>query len=377
MHIVYLTSEYPKTGLNGGGIGSVVAFLGRQLVKRGHSISVVGINNMPEDSFENDNGVQVYRLARSTWKIGKFYDHTKRTLRKINKIAESEKVDIVEGSELNFAFFPKRTSYKKIIRLHGGHHFFAIELDKKPSLWKGFQEKKSFKKADGYIAVSDYVGSQTQKHLNLIFPYQTIHNSVDTEIFSPSDTSLVERNTLLFVGTVCEKKGVRQLVQAFPLIRKQIPSVKLKIVGRDWKKPDGSSYISYLKLFISPADEDAIIIVGPVPHAHISKLMEQTDVCVFPSHMESMPIAWLEALAMGKKVVASNIGPGKEAIIQNQTGILVNPFKPNEIANGAIKILKDENADAIGIAARKDVSIRFNVEKIIGENISYYMDIIY
>ena len=78
-----------------------------------------------------------------------------------------------------------------------------------------------------------------------------------------------------------------------------------------------------------------------------------------------------------KKVVASNIGPGKEAIIQNQTGILVNPFKPNEIANGAIKILKDENADAIGIAARKDVSIRFNVEKIIGENISYYMDIIY
>lgn len=372
MHIVYLTHEYPKKNMNGGGIGSFIQFLGRELTSKGVRVSVVGMNNIYEDEYENDNDVEVYRLAKSTWKFAKFYDNSRRILKKIKKLNNKNTVDIVEGSELNFAFFPNKTTYKKIIRLHGGHHFFAIELDKKPALWRGFQEKRSFKKADGFIAVSNYVGTQTQKYLNYNFDFTTIYNSVDTEKFRPTDKSKVDKNTLLFVGTVCEKKGIKQLVQAIPIIKKNIDTICLKIVGRDWKFPDGTFYIDYLKTFISEDVKNNIEIVGPVPHSEIATYIEESDVCVYPSHMEAMPIAWLEGLSMGKKVIASNIGPGREAIINNKTGVLIDPYSPEDIAEKVINMLSDNSYENMGIAARKDILVRFNVDKIVKENITFY-----
>lgn len=372
MHIVYLTHEYPKKDLNAGGIGSFVQFLARNLVKQNIRVSVIGINNESKDIVDFDGDISIYRLAKSNWKFGKFYDHTNRILSKINDLDKDESVNIVEGSELNFAFFPRTTSYKKIIRLHGGHHFFAIELNKTPALWRGYQERQSFRKADHYIAVSNYVGSQTQKYLKFYFDYKTIHNSVDTDKFSMSKPENIEKNTLLFVGTVCEKKGIRQLVQAMQFIQKEVPTIKLKIVGRDWKDKAGNSFTTYLKTYINEELKEAIEIVGPVPHTEVSSYIEKAHICVYPSHMEAMPIAWLEALAMGKTLVASDIGPGHEAVINGVTGLLVNPFDIKGLASSIVEVLNNKNFDIYGKAARENIISRFNVDSIIAKNIQYY-----
>ena len=289
---------------------------------------------------------------------------------------KEEPLDIVEGSELNFAFFPRITSYKKIIRLHGGHHFFANELDKKPAIWRSFQEKQSFKKADGYIAVSDYVGRQTQKYLHFKFNYSVIYNSVDTAKFHVADITKLQHNTLLFVGTVCEKKGIRQLVQAMPLIKKEIPSIKLKIVGRDLIDKNGKSYIAYLKSYIDSDLEENVQIIGSVPHSEIAKYIERAHLCVYPSHMEAMPIAWLEALSMGKTLIASDIGPGHETVINGVTGLLVNPFDIKGLASSIVEVLNNKNFDIYGKSAREDIISRFNVDRIIAKNIQYYNKIL-
>lgn len=63
----------------------------------------------------------------------------------------------------------------------------------------------------------------------------------------------------------------------------------------------------------------------------------KTDVCVYPSYMEAMPIAWLEGLAMEKKVVASKIGSGLELVKDNKTGLLINPYFPEDIAKKLFK----------------------------------------
>jgi glycosyltransferase involved in cell wall biosynthesis len=233
--------------MNSGGIGSFVQFLSRKLVKQGIKVSIVGLNNNNSYDEDHDLGVNIFRVPKSKWKFGKFYQHTKRILSKIEELSKIEKVDIVEGSELNFAFFPKKAAYKKVIRLHGGHHFFALELGEKNAFWRSYQERKSFSKADAYIAVSNYVGKQTQKYLKYNFPFRTIFNSVNTDKFKPDFDAKVEENSLLFVGTICEKKGIKQLIQAIPIIKKQIPNIQLNIVGRDWKFKDGSSYIEYLQ----------------------------------------------------------------------------------------------------------------------------------
>ncbi len=377
MHIVYLTHEYPKKDLNAGGIGSFVQFLARNLVKQNIRVSVIGINNESKDIVDVDGDISIYRLAKSNWKFGKFYDHTNRILSKINDLDKDESVNIVEGSELNFAFFPRTTSYKKIIRLHGGHHFFAIELNIKPAFWRSFQEKKSFKKAEGYIAVSDYVGRQTQKYLDFYFDYTTIYNSVDTDKFSMSNLASVEENTLLFVGTVCEKKGVRQLVQAMPLIKKEIPSIKLKIVGRDLIDKNGKSFTEYLKTYINNDLKNNIEILGPVPHVDIPNYIAKTHICVFPSHMESFVLVLLEALIMGKVVLAASIEPFKEIKGKEPIFEFVNEITPENISKKVIELLNSNNETLkMGELARENIFKRFNEETIITKNIQYYNKIL-
>lgn len=377
MHICFITHEYPKTGLNGGGIGSFVQFIGRALVTMGHKVSVVGLNDELDYIEEEDEGVQIFRIIKSEWLLGKFHQNKERILRKINEIHYNSPIDIVEGSELNFAFFPNKTPYKKVIRLHGGHHFFAIELNKKPNFWRAYQEKTSFRKADAYVAVSNYVGKQTQKYLGYNFPYKTIYNSVDTNKFSKASREKVKENQLLFVGTVCEKKGIRQLIMAMPKIKKEIPNVHLKVLGRDWKFQNGSSYIEYLQEFIEDNVKDNIEIVGAVPHYKVPEYIEEAHVCVFPSHMEAMPIAWLEGLAMAKIVVGSNIGPGQEAIKDKITGLLVDPYSPKDIADKIIHILQNpEGAFSRANEARKDILNRFNPNNIIQQNEDFYKSLI-
>ncbi|WP_299060621.1 glycosyltransferase family 4 protein [uncultured Polaribacter sp.] len=376
-HIIYLTNEYPKEGLDGGGIGSFVQFLGHGLTSKNIKISVIGINNINKDEHEKDKEIDIYRLARSKWKFGKFYQNTQRILSKIEEINKLYKVDIIEGSELNFAFFPKKTTYKKVIRLHGGHHFFAIELGKKPALWRGFQEKRSFNRADNYVAVSNYVGNQTQKHLKINFPFITIYNTVNTNKFKPNLSASIKKNQLLFVGTVCEKKGIRQLVESIAIIKKKINNVHLKIVGRDWVSRDGVSYVSYLKTIIPKELKKNIEFVGAVAHNKVTNYIDEAHLCIFPSHMEAMPIAWLEGLAKGKTVIAANIGPGRELIKDNKTGVLVDPYSPEDIAKKIILLLtNNEKAFFLAKEARIDILDRFSPQKILDKNITFYNSIL-
>ncbi|WP_405605374.1 glycosyltransferase family 4 protein [Polaribacter sp. Asnod1-A03] len=377
LHIVFLTNEYPKKGLNGGGIGSFVQFLGHGLISKNVKVSVIGINNTYKYEYEKDKDIEIYRLAKSKWKFGKFHQNTKRILSKIKEIDKLLKVDVVEGSELNFAFFPKVTTYKKMIRLHGGHHFFAIELGKKPALWRGFQEKRSFKKSDFFVSVSNYVGNQTQKHLKIDFPFRTIYNTVNTQEFKPNPLALIKKNQLLFVGTICEKKGIKQLVESLTIIKKEFNDVHLKIVGRDWISRKGLSYVSYLKTIIPEDLNVNVEFVGAVPHKTVANYIDEAHLCVFPSHMEAMPIAWLEGLAKGKTVVASNIGPGRELILDNVTGVLVDPYSSKDIARKIISLLKNnDKAKSISIEARKDILNRFSPEEILTKNITFYKSII-
>lgn len=375
LHICFITHEYPKEGKNQGGIGSVVQTIGRALVQNDVDVSVVGVGGgIDTEEYSVDKGVNIYRLPGFSLPFARFISNAYRVTSKLREIDQNNSIDVIEGSELSFAFIPKKFPAKKVIRMHGGHHFFAVTLGKKPAIWRGFQEKRSFVKADALLAVSRYVGSKTKTLLHFKQPFSTIYNIVDTEKFYASDKQKIIPKKLVFVGTVTEKKGVRQLVQAMPEILKVFPETTLDIIGRDWYNPiTGESYIEYLKTFITTSIEHAINIVGPLPHYEIPKHLESAEVCVYPSHMEAMPIAWLEALGMGKAVVASKLGPGAEAVIDGKTGLLCNPLEPLDIAKKIITMLNDtKEAEVMGFNARKDILTRFNPEIIIQKNIAFY-----
>ena len=373
MHIVFLTNEYPKKGNAHGGIGTFVKFLAHKLVLKEIKVSVLGINNLFTDEFEIVNKVDVYRLKKSKWKFAKFYDQNKRIQNKIEEINKINKIDIIEGSELKFAFFKSKTTYKKVIRLHGGHHFFAYELNKKTSFWRAYQERKSFKKADSFIAVSNYVAKKTRKYLKNNFNYKTIYNSINLENFFESNSSNEISNKLVFIGTVCEKKGVEQLIKAFPILKRKYPNLTLDIVGRDWKSNEIESYIDYLKSSYPDIINNGITFTGILPQHEIPKIIESAKVCVYPSLAESFGLTIIEAMAMGKCVAASNIEPFKEIVGKSESVVFFNPYSIESISDSILELLNKINLqEKLKVSSRLHIFNKFDTDKIIKENISFY-----
>jgi len=377
MHIVFLTNEYPAGKLAHGGIGSFVQNLARNLVLHKIQVSVVGIAVNGSKEKELDNGVEIHRIKQSAKKYGKFLFNSLAIRKKLKEINSIKPIEIVEGAELSFAFLPKKTGYKKVIRMHGGHHFFAVTLHKKPALWRSFQEITSFKKADALIAVSNYVGETTKELVQFKSPYTTIYNFIDLHRFKNSNKESFENNSIVFIGTICEKKGVQQLVEAFQYIKEKIPTAKLHLVGRDWTSKTIKSYISYLKTLIGSEHLNDIIFHGSVSYETIPTILEKAHVCVYPSHMESFGLTVVEAMAMEKPIVFSDIPPFKEIITDAVSGLACNPMDATDIAEKILILLENKGlALRFGIKARVAVLEKFEIATLVERNIQFYKSIL-
>lgn len=377
MHICFLTNEYPKEGFAHGGIGSFVKTLATALVEKGFQVSVVGINYLPENETENIEGVNIYRLKRSTVKGLSWYLNSRAINLKIKEIHQRIPIQIIESSELGFAFLSKIKAVKYIIRLHGGHHFFAESENRKINKWKGFQEKRSFKKSDAFIAVSHFVKNHTEKYLSYNNkPIAYISNPVNTDFFKPRENIAAYKNRIVFVGTVCEKKGIRQLIQSFPFVKEKFLDATLEIYGRDWFFPDGSSYIKMLKEKEMPKLgklANDIHFHGLVSFNDIPQVYAEASVCVFPSHMETQGLVAPEAMAMEKVVVFTELGPGPEIVENYITGLLCNPLSVEDIAQKILWLFEYPNKSRIiGKKARLSVIRNFDNEVISEKNIDFY-----
>ena len=376
MHICFLTNEYPKAGFPHGGLGSFVKTIAESLVNKGIQVTVVGLNYALSDETENVNGVNVIRIRKSKVKGLAWYFNSKNIAKTIATIHKKNPIDIVEGAELSLAFLPKIKGIKYIIRLHGGHHFFAEGENRGINWWKGFQEKRSFKKADAFIAVSNYVKSHTAKFLSYHNkPIEVIFNPINSQLFQPLETA-IEVSNITFAGTICEKKGVRHLIQSFPMVKEKFPNVILNLYGRDWLFPDGSSYIKMLQEIELPKIGNIskdIIFHGAVSYNEIPSAYAKAAVCVFPSHMETLGLVAPEAMVMEKPVIFTKLGPGPEVIADGETGWLCNPHEPKEIANTIIQVLSNPHkASEIAKQGRLSVLQQFEIKTIVSKNIEFY-----
>jgi glycosyltransferase involved in cell wall biosynthesis len=378
MHICFLSQEFPKKGASYGGIGTFLKTFSGQLISKGHQVTVIGLAKVPKETEEFIDGVRIITIPASETKYFAWRRNYKNIDRVILELHGRVSVDIIEGSELNFAFLNKHSKFKYVIRLHGGHHFFAEGENRKVEKWKGFQERKSFAKADGFIAVSDYVKSHTGKFLSFHQkPLEIINYPVPLDRFYTADPAKIVKGRLVFAGTVCEKKGIRQLIDALPLVMEKYPEVHLEAYGRDWKFPDGSSFIEFLKENISSDLGPKINFHGAVLHEDLPRYYEKAELCVFPSHMETQGLVAPEAMAMGKPVIFSKTGPGPETIDDGENGWLCDPFDSADIAEVIIRALdKREKLQSIGEQGQKKARLKFDPDKNTDQNLAFYSKIL-
>ncbi len=378
MHICFIASEFPLPGMTFGGIGTFLISYSKILIQNGHSVSIVGIVAPKNECEVTVEGVNIYYKGQSKVKGLAWFFNSKMISKTITEIHKKNPIDIVEAQEAGFAFVKIPKEIPKVIRMHGGHYFFSKFENKKTNKWKAWQEQKSFKNCDAVISTSEFVKTQTSKYINFKNKKQvTINNPILMDMFYPADTSKATKGLAIFAGTLCEKKGIRQLCFAIPEIVAKVPEFHLYAYGRDWFFPDGTSYKKWLLEQLSDEIKSKITFKDPVPYKDLPKVYEQGEICIFPSHMEVQGLVAPEAMSMRKPVVFTQYGPGPETIDDGVNGWLCEPKLPESIAKTVIKVFKSrEHFEMIGKNARDKVESKFSPSIIYKKNMNFYNELL-
>jgi glycosyltransferase involved in cell wall biosynthesis len=318
----------------------------------------------------DDCGVNVVRLSRRGFPLVRFVTNRMKFAAGVREIHRNYPIDIIEGGELEIALLNQSIPGVKVLRMHGGPSFFGtgnrIQL---------LKERWAFRVADQLCAVSKCVAEGTRRLLALgSRPIEVIWNPIDVDAFAPGPENLEEEGLIVFAGAVIERKGIRQLVQAMPQVLAAVPAARLEVYGDESLAPPRAAPLTPELIGLIPPDAAARIEwKGRVLRTELPAAIQRASVCVYPSHMEAMPIAWIEALAAGKAVVASQTGPGPEIIDDGVNGLLCNPDDPSSIANQIIRLLKDTPLRrSLGATARKIAVERYSLDKIVRQNLAYY-----
>jgi len=376
LKLVYLCNEYPPAPH--GGLGTFTAVLATRLAARGHSVHVVGLYPSAQTEREHSAGVATTRLPANRFGMWGFLINRRRISRELWRINTANPIDVLEGPEMALSQVPSRFPSTKLIRMHGGYHFFTLLLKKKLRFTRASVEKASFRNADSLCAVSRFVAGETSRLLGLAGrPVEIIPNPIDTDLFRPRPEVAEQSGLAVFAGTLIEKKGVSQLIDAVPLVSKSIPNFQLWLVGRDTLWPGTRD--SFLERVLSRHDEavrQRVIYKGQVPNEMLPSLLALGEVLVYPSHLESQGIVIGEGMAMGKAVVTTRTGPGPELIRHAEDGLLCDPFDPESIARQLITCFKDaELRRRLGQNACARVRAELSVDKLVAHNERFYRQI--
>lgn len=373
MKIAFLTPEFPhpKTG-SSGGIGTSIFNLSKGLVNLGHQVIIL-VYGQNDDEIFHENGITFYRIKNIKVKGISAYLTQKKIQKLINDLYKSKQIDIVEAPDwTGFSAFIK-LKCPLVIRLNGSDTYFC-HLDNRPVKWKNkFQEKRALKNADGIISVSKFTGDLTNKLFEISKPFDVIPNSIDLDNFESS--THVNNNTILYFGTLIRKKGLLELPLIFNEVFKNNKNAKLILAGKDASdviSGNSSTWQMMIPLFDKEAFQN-VQFIGSLPYAEIKKQIQQATVCVFPTFAEALPVSWIEAMAMQKPVVASNIGWANEIITDAKEGLLEHPKKHEEFANKINSILTNEALQIeMGMEARKKITQKFSKEVVAEQSVAFY-----
>ena len=374
MKVAFLTPEYPhsKTG-TAGGIGTSIFNLAKALTELKHEISVLVYGQERDENFVED-GIRFYKIKNIKVKGLSLILTQKKVERLINSLYDSGNIDIVEAPDwTGFTAFVK-PKCPLVIRENGSDTYFCYLDNRKVKFKNKFLEKRALKNADGIISVSAFTGNLTNELFGIHRNFTVIPNSIDASLFEPKQS---ESRTLsiLYFGTLIRKKGLLELAEIFNLVHNLNKEVELILVGKDSGdiKTGSSSTWELMKPLFDESALNKVRYLGPVEYSKIQDLIKDATVCVFPSFAEALPVSWLEAMAMEKAIVASNIGWANEMIEDGKEGFLAHPTHHEYYANRILELLEDaEKRMQFGNAARKKVKTHFSHDLIAKRSVEFY-----
>ena len=223
---------------------------------------------------------------------------------------------------------PKYTPGKPLDGYNFGRPFITLFL------------KRRARKLNGKIAVSKPAMEFASKY----FPgdYEIIPNGVDVERFSPDILPIADfcdgKVNILFVGRLEKRKGFNYLLEAYKQVKQEIPNSRLIVVG-----PGIRLRRKYEKQVMLEGIKD-VVFVGYTSSDELPRFYKTADIfCAPATSWESFGIVLLEAMAVGKPVVASNIDGYASVVTHGVDGLLVPPKDEEMLAQVLVSLMRDES----------------------------------
>ena len=190
-----------------------------------------------------------------------------------------------------------------------------------------------------------------------------VRNGVDLTHYSASgngnrgkddDMPVTSEYNVLCVARLSTEKRIDTLLEAMAKVLRKMPRCKCTIVG------DGPLKENLLQKAEELGLSDSIRFIGHVDE--VRPFYEAADLFVLSSAKEGLPLVLLEAMAFAVPCIATNVGGNAEVIAHDETGLIVEPGNPEELANAILDLIA--NADLrrqMGEQGKKRVQYHFNV----------------
>jgi|GEM_PF-9172 len=336
MKILFLASDITKTK---GGIQVFNQHLLGALVDSGCAVSVISINDTDIPEHARYSFLPIARAP--LFRKPRFILHAFRE-------AVAFKPDIILCGHINFSFLClqlKRIFKLPYITLTHGIEAWQVKGLKKAGLCNSHR----------IISVSAFTKEKILKELPA---YPKEHVLILPNTFDPQKFSIQSKpehlmrkfniapddKVLLTVARLskCEQyKGYDKVITAIKEIAKEFSNIKYVIAG------SGDDEKRIKKLIKDFSLENRVILAGAVPHQEIQDYYNLCDLFIMPSSGEGFGIAFIEAIACGKPVIAGKFDASPEALLGGSLGILVDPDNPGEIKQAVLTVFKRQAPDRL------------------------------
>ena len=299
----------------------------------------------------------------------------------VKKFIKEKKPDIIHahGTRANSNVLRPAKSLKipVIYTVHG----WSFHQDQKPWVKKMRIMGESYLTSNSDLNISVSASNQQSgKEVIRSFNSVVINNGIDPLHFNADTISKDIRKELgianddivvLFIARFTSHKQPLPLIHAFAKALKKEPRLKLLMVGDGDDKEKAKQIVSDYKL-------EERIVLQPF-RSDVKDILAAGDIFVLPSLWEGLPIGLLEAMAMGKAIVATNVDGTKEVIQNNINGLLIETSSLiDNLADAIVKLSKDaELRNSFGSKAKERINETYNAVNMTREIESIYSDFFY
>jgi glycosyltransferase involved in cell wall biosynthesis len=221
---------------------------------------------------------------------------------------------------------------------------------------------------DQLIAVSTAIEAKLVAEGRATAPIRRIYNGVDLSRYEnqepcctlPEEYGMEPGSQIVGVVARLEpEKGHPTLLEAWPAVLRSVPDAYLLIVGEGSRRDALEALARDLRV------AHRVVFTGR--RDDVPAVTAALDVAVLPSYREAQGLSILEALALSRPVVASNVGGIPEMITDGLNGLLVPPHDPDALAAAIVRLLGDHPfADTLGRAGHDMVHDRFDIGVMVG-----------